>query len=469
VKVAVVGLDCADPELVFDELLDEMPNLAQLVEQGAHGPIRSTDPPETVPAWMAFATSKNPGRLGFTGFRNRAWQRTSKGRTGNYGEGFIASSLHVDEPTLWEIAGDAEKEVVLLGVPQTFPVEPVNGALVAGLLSPPGEAPYTHPPELADEIEAEVGEYLVDVPEPGADPAQVVADARRMTDQRFDVAEHLATTRDWDLLFMVAMGPDRVHHAAWSTHDPDHPLHDPDGEDLLVDYYRHLDQRIGDFVDQLDDDTAILVVSDHGAKAGQGSICLNDWLREEGYLELETEPEEPEAFDPDLVDWSNTQAWARAGYAGRIHVNVEGREPEGTVDPLDYEDVRDEIRGKLETMTIDGRGLGTRVLKPREVHHGPHVDEGPDLLCYAGDLAYRCDERVGNGAVLREAEPGRDEAVHDYHGLFVLADPEGRYTGRVEDMELVDGAPTVLELLGLPVPSDMEGRVLQPDGSLEQA
>jgi len=466
VKVAIIGLDCADPDLVFDELIDEMPNLEQLVERGIHGPIRSTHPPETVPAWSAFATGKNPGKLGFTGFKNRSFQETSQGRTGGYDDAYIASSLHVDEPRVWDVAGEAGKQSVVIGVPQTFPVDEIEGTMVAGLLTPSTDAPYTHPPELADEIDELVGDYLVDVPNAGGDPEAVVEAATRMTDRRFDVAEHLARNRDFELFFMVAMGPDRVHHAAWSTHDPEHPLHGDDREDAIVDYYRHLDDRIGDLVDALDDDTAILVVSDHGAKACQGAVCLNDWLIDNGYLALKEEPDGVEAFDPGKVDWANTQAWAEGGYTGRIHLNVEGREPEGTVDPVDYEDLRAQLRDELEQMELAGTTLGTRVIKPQEVHYGPRVDEAPDLFCYFGDLDYRCEERVGHETIVRDPEPGRDEAVHDYHGLFVLADPDNRYSGEVSGMELVDGAPTVLNLLGLPIPGDVEGRVLEPDGSL---
>lgn len=463
-NVAVVGLQGLDPDLVFDELADELPNLARLVDRGAHGRIESTVPPEPTPAWSVFASGRNPGQLGLTGPTRRDWKQTRQGHQATYGEA-RATSLDVDEPRLWQLADEQGLRSAVVGAPQTFPVEPLEGVMVADAPAGSTETPYTHPPGLADELETQLGQPLAEAAGPRAGRQTRIEAARRTIEARFDVAQHLARERSWELFFAVVAGLGAIQQAAWSTRDPDHALHEDGEEDPIEAAYRRVDERLGDLVDAFGDDTAVIVVSEAGAQPGRGALRLNAWLREEGYLALTDEPEAPTAFDPRRVDWSDTQAWARGGAWGRMHLNVAGREPEGVVDPLDYEDLRDEIRDELHSGLED---LSVRAMKPREVHEGARVDEGPDLLCSVEQGAYRCDGDLGHPDPVGPPERGRGEATPTRAGSFVLADPEDRYDGRIEGLELLDGVPTVLDLLGSPVPEALEGRALQPDGSLAE-
>src|SRR5205823_3921958 len=160
-----------------------------------------------------------------------------------------------------------------------------------------------------------------------------------MTEKRFRLAEHLLETRPWDLFFMVEMGTDRIHHGFWRFTDSEHRLFEPGNpyEHAMLDYYKRLDSKIARLLRFADEETAVLVVSDHGAKRMDGGICVNEWLRREGYLVLREEPSEPTRLTPDLIDWSRTVAWGEGGYYCRLFLNVEGREPEGVVSPDDYE------------------------------------------------------------------------------------------------------------------------------------
>ena len=100
-RLAVIGLDCAEPTLVFDTLRDELPTLRQLTQEGWSSRMRSTHPPITVPAWSSMLTSLSPGELGFYGFRNRADY--------SYDQLTIASSKAVTAPRVWDIASQAGK------------------------------------------------------------------------------------------------------------------------------------------------------------------------------------------------------------------------------------------------------------------------------------------------------------------------------------------------------------------------
>jgi predicted AlkP superfamily phosphohydrolase/phosphomutase len=207
-----------------------------------------------------------------------------------------------------------------------------------------------------------------------------------------------------------------------------------------------------------DDDTAVLVVSDHGAKKMDGGICVNDWLRREGYLVLREEPTEPTRLTPDLIDWSRTAAWGEGGYYCRLFLNVEGREPEGIVAEADYERVRSEIKEKLEALGDEqGRPIGTVAHRPEELY-AEERGVAPDLLVYFGNLFWRSIGLVGTESLhVFENDTGPDDANHAHEGLYMLV-ADGVPAGPGPERALFDVAPTLLELLGEAVPGDMEGR-----------
>jgi predicted AlkP superfamily phosphohydrolase/phosphomutase len=455
-RALVIGLDCAAPQLVFDRWLDELPTIRSLTERGSYGILRSCDPPITVPAWSVMTSSRSPGALGFYGFRNR--------KDHSYDALAFASSRSVRVPRVWDILSGKGRPVVVLGVPQTYPVSEVNGVMVSCFLTPDvATSRYTHPPELKEEIEALVGEYMVDVPDFRTnDKDRLLEDLETMTARRFQVAERLLETRAWDLFFMVEMGTDRIHHGFWRFTDPEHRLYEPGNayEDAMLDYYRRLDAKMARLLERIDEDTAVLVVSDHGAKRIDGGICVNEWLRREGYLTLKEEPAEPTALRPDMVDWSRTVAWGEGGYYCRLFVNVAGREPEGTVAPEDYDRVRDELKAKLEALGDEqGRPIGTVAYRPEELYEERN-GVAPDLMVYFGDLLWRSVGQVGTGTVhVFENDTGPDDANHAHAGLYVLA-AEGVPPGPGPERDIRDVAPTLLELLGEPVPAEMEGTSL---------
>jgi predicted AlkP superfamily phosphohydrolase/phosphomutase len=455
-KALVIGLDCAAPQWVFDRWLDELPTLRSLVQRGSYGVLRSCDPPITVPAWSSMTSSRNPGALGFYGFRNR--------RDYSYDALAFADSRSVRVPRVWDLLSNQGRPVIVLGVPQTYPVSRVNGVMVSCFLTPDTErSQYTYPAELKGEIEGLVGRYMVDVANFRTDDKEdLLARIEEMTEKRFRVAEHLLATRPWDLFFMVEMGTDRIHHGFWRFLDPRHRLYEPGNryEGAVLDYYRGVDEKMSRLLRFADDDTAVLVVSDHGAKRMDGGICVNEWLRREGYLVLHDEPTGPTRLTPDLIDWKRTTAWGEGGYYCRLFLNVAGREPDGVVAEDDYERVRDEIKAKLEALgDPEGRPIRTIAHRPDELYTERN-GIAPDLLVYFGDLFWRSVGQVGTGTVhVFENDTGPDDANHAHEGLYVIV-AEGVPAGPAPERDLRDIAPTILELLGEPVPAPMEGASL---------
>jgi predicted AlkP superfamily phosphohydrolase/phosphomutase len=454
-RVAVIGLDCADPALVFDRWAGELPNLDALRRRGAWGALESVTPAITVPAWSCMTSGKDPGTLGVYGFRNR--------RDHSYDGLTVANAEQMREPRLWDILSGHGKDVIVLGVPQTFPVRPVRGALVACFLTPSIDHQYTHPPGLKQEIANWVGEYMVDVKGFRTDDKVWLLDQiYRMTERRFEVARRLLDSRPWDFFMMVEIGVDRMHHGFWKDMDPEHRHHDPASphRDAIRDYYRYVDREIGTLLERFDDDTAVLVVSDHGARRLDGGVCLNEWLVREGYLVLsgQSTPGVPRRIEDIGVDWSRTRAWGDGGYYGRVFLNVRGREPNGIVEPANYESLRSELADRLAAIGDEhGRPTGTRCFRPQSIYQEVR-GVAPDLLVYFGDLGWRSIGTVGWDRIhVFENDTGPDEANHAQYGVFLFHDPRRDLGGHhFQGLRLLQIAPTVLSLMGLPIPPDMQ-------------
>jgi predicted AlkP superfamily phosphohydrolase/phosphomutase len=341
----------------------------------------------------------------------------------------------------------------------------VNGDMVSCFLAPSIESQYTYPPALKEEIRSVVGEYMVDVPNFRTDEKErIMRDIHEMTRRRFALARHLRDTRDWEFFMLVEMGTDRLHHGFWRFFDHGHPDYEPGSpyEQGFRDYYRYLDSEIAALVEPLGEDTAVMVLSDHGAQTMYGGIQVNEWLQREGYLTLAERPGRLTPIGKLAIDWPRTRVWADGGYYSRIFMNVKGREPQGTIEPADYEPLRDELIARLEALgDEEGRPIGTRVFRPRDLYHEVN-GVAPDLIAYFGGLTWRSIGSVGDGRIhVRENDTGPDDANHAKEGLFIFAGP-GMPREAPAAPKLFDIAPTVLRLFGQPVPADMQGRALIP-------
>ncbi len=458
-KVFVIGLDCAEPTLVFDQWRAHLPNLSRLMAGGTYGELTSTIPAITVPAWASMLSSRDPGQLGCYGFRNRA-DYTYENMT-------IATARMIKVDRVWDILSRLGKRVIVAAVPQTYPVRPVNGYMISCFLTPSTQSQYTYPAELKGEIEALIpGEYMVDVPQFRTDNKEhLLQQIYEMADQQHQVVKYLLSTKPWDFFMHVDMGVDRIHHGFWKFFDPRHPLYEPGNpyENAIRDYYIYLDGQIGEWLQWLDDDTVVLVVSDHGAKPMMGGIAFNEWLKQEGYLHLEYQPEGIVPLEKCEVDWDRTLAWGSGGYYARLFLNVKGREPNGIIDPADYERVRDELRDKIAAITDpQGVNLGSVAFKPEEIYQEVN-GIAPDLIVYFGNLSWRSVGSLGlNRIHTFENDTGPDDANHAQEGLYILFDPKAHGQGPGPRRHVTDIAPTILELMGVPIPSGMQGQPFGP-------
>ncbi len=458
-KVFVIGLDCASPELVFDRWCDDLPNLKRLQRKGLYGNLKSTIPAITVPAWSSMLTSCDPGVLGFYGFRNRADY--------SYDKMAIAMGNRVREKRVWDYLGDKGFRSIVLGVPQTYPVRPMNGVLVSGFLTPNAESDFAYPPAFRKTVLSKISDYPFDVKDFRTDDKdRLLKQIHEMTEKHFQLVDYALREEAWDFFMSVEIGVDRIHHGFWEYHDTEHPKYVKGNsyESVIHDYYVRIDDKIGEWIEYLDDDTAILVVSDNGAKKMDGGICVNEWLWRKGYLSFKKDPEPGQIvrFEDLEVDWKNTKAWGSGGYYGRVFLNVEGREPEGVIPQAEYEHFREHLAQELTAIEDHkGNSIGTRVFKPQEVYR--EVREiPPDLIVYFGDLSWRSVGSVGyDGWHTFENDTGPDSCNHAENGMFILYDPRSRAEDvRMMDTHIMDIAPTILKLMHVRIPPKMQGRAL---------
>ena len=512
-KVLIIGLDGVPLDIIQRWAQSgHLPTLRHLMETGAVGQLRSTIPPTSGPSWSSFVTGMNPGKTGIYDFLYR--------REGTYRFPPVNASQR-GGTTIWRYLSDAGYRVGVLNLPMSYPVEQLNGFMVSGWMTPYMATDYIHPPELAAELEKEIGDYCIY-------PTETFTESRKesflratydLLDMRTRTALYLTRTRPWDVFMTVFFDTDRVLHQLWHYMDPDH-IWRTDREDkewVVRDYFKEVDRSIARLLDSqsVDKDTQVIILSDHGMGRANNFIVLNNWLLETGLLRLKRDPwthlkefmfrhgftlrnvhqiadrlglaRQAEyvagyfvdhllkiAFLSFLdVDWKRSKAYSFGRHLGSIYVNVKGREPQGIVERgAEYEAVRDEIE-RLAYEFRDpqtGRLLIGQVLRREEIYSGPYLDRAPDLILRPkepSDIFFGLAD-FGHRDTISTVY--RYSGMHRDYGMLITSGPGIRRGSRIEGAAIQDIAPTVLYTMGLPVPSDMDGRVLEEaftDGHLE--
>jgi predicted AlkP superfamily phosphohydrolase/phosphomutase len=442
------------PATLFENLRD-LPNIKKMVENGFHSILQSCDPPITIPAWMVMMTGKSPGQLGIYGFRHR--------KGSSYNEGWIATSKSVGEKRIWDYLAEEGKKSCIISVPPSYPPYPVNGNLISCFITPSSKNEYTYPAELRGELESLIGNYMFDVVFRTDDRDAILKTLYEMTEKRFTVIKHLMEKEVWNFLMFVEIGVDRIHHAFWKFHDKNHPKYVKGNkyENVITDYYKFIDKKIGELVELADDDTYILTVSDHGTAGMQGCVCINEWMIQQGYLSLRQYPDKQTDIDKSDVDWSKTKAWGWGGYYARIFLNVKGRESNGVIPPEDYLRVREELRQKLlQIKGPNGETFKNKVFTPEELYSEAKGDK-PDLMVYFDDLYWRSAGTIGHKSLyLDENDTGPDDSVHWYDGIFILYNKKKKMKVQVPRMSIYDVTPNLLNMMGMQLPAGLQGRLV---------
>lgn len=452
-RVLVIGLDSESPWLLFERFLPRMPRLQQLLKRCRFGTLKSIDPPITVPAWAVMFSGVDPGTLGVYGFRHR--------RPGTYWDQYIPTSRTIMKPMVWDRLSRLGKRVCIIGMPPGYPPPSVNGVYISDFLTPDNAQDYVSPAFLKPEIDRVSGGYVFDVTFRADDRDRIGRELFEMTQKHFAVARHLWQKEKWDLFALHEIGPDRLHHTFWKFFDHAHPRFEenPKFLQLVEDYYAMLDHEIGQLLDLVPEDVRILVVSDHGSQAMQGCFCINEWLLQKGYLALKgPKPKAGTPIEEAQIDWSKTYAWGAGGYYARIFYNVKGREPNGIIPAGDVASFEARLTADLKKIQKpNGSSMDVDVRLPKSIYKEVRGDS-PDLMVYFANAAWRSAGTVGYDSLyLLENDTGPDDSVHSFDGVYALTTGSAKgERGREE--RLIDVAPTLLTLLGVPVPADIQGK-----------
>ena len=507
-RVLLIGFDGATLDLIQPWVqAGLLPNFARLMTEGAHGPLESTIPPVTPAAWSTMATGMNQGKHGVYDFFAR--------REGSY-ETYLVNTRDRHGDTIWSLLGEAGYRVTVFDVPATYPPDPVNGQMVSGLLTPSQATDASYPVDLLAELKRAVPGF--DFHPPGffskgqeVEFVQSVLDWNKMT---LDATEFLMKRDAWDFLFTVFIGTDIISHWMWremATQGASVQSTDPAVREKLAhaieSVYRQADQILGRMLELAGEDTYVIVVSDHGFGPLDYYLHLNAWLAEYGYLQFKRTPgimlkylgyrlgftplnilemlrklhlggqvQETAGKHNDFlrkmikrvflslddVDWSRTTVYTR-GYAGPLFVNMKGREPEGIVEPgAESEAVLQKLERDVRSLKhpLTGEPFVSHVLRREDVYSGPYLKYAPDFGFGMNDLSIQ-PFGVHDFASNRWFEPTPDRTgTHRMNGIFFLHGPGVQPGARVEGTGLIDIAPTVLALMGVPIPTVMDGHVV---------
>jgi len=502
-RVLVVGLDAATWDLVLPWAeAGILPTIGRLIREGVRAPLRSTLPALTPPGWTSAATGRNPGKHNVFNFY--------RGRAGGLQPAPVTPG-DLRSPRVWDIAAQLGRRSVVLHMPLTYPPDERVGVMISGIMTPKGAEDFVAPAALKEELAARIPGYRMEVDASVLKRGDLESFRRDAFDlQRVQTEEalHLMAGGDWDLFWVMSHTLDKLQHFFWRFMDPEHPAYPGHGEfeHVIRDFHVAFDAALGRMIAAAPPGTPVVLLSDHGSAPLHTYLCIMNWLSDAGFLALGGDsatrrglgaigvdaravvrglrraglgwvprlvprslkravPQALTSFNKvaDRIDWSRTRAYCPSAPGSGLWINLRGREPEGIVTPgAEYERVVTELRDRLLAYRDPrtGEPVVTAVHRRDDIYHGPCAEGGPDLLvetartvCMVEGLGQRALMPAGREAQERTGNHARD-------GILLLHGPDVRRGETLSLAAIEDVAPTVLYLLGLPVDTDMDGRVL---------
>jgi predicted AlkP superfamily phosphohydrolase/phosphomutase len=510
-RVLVIGLDGATFDLIEPWVAQGLlPNIARLMDEGSYGKLESTIQPTTAPAWTSFMTGKYQGKHGLYDFFRR--------KSDSYSIE-ITNSSHIKSLTIFELASIFNKHVISLNVPYTFPPRPVNGIQISGPFVTDISKEAIYPSEYYDTLVNLIPDYFI-FPDYDTRQPDPLKDYSGKLLKEIEVRERLAISlmqnEPWDLFALVVMATDEAQHAFWASQAA--PENSPLApyRHVIRDIYQRADEMIGALVEiarQGNEDVVTVVLSDHGAGSLRYIINLNRWLHQAGFLNYQAEKRPiiqsitgivkraaksyhhytPPAWRAAIrktlgadrfsrikgevestllsmpINWEQTRVYC-LGAGGNLFINLKGREPHGIVNPgSEYEELCQQVSDQLQTLCdpITGEPIVRKVFKREDLYKGANLNDAPDLIIQWTDYAYWGRGRYDSKAPLFEAHNRFDlievplNGTHRPEGILIIHGDGILAGNKIDGGRIVDLAPTILGILDLPIPSEMDGEILR--------
>jgi len=502
-RVLVVGLDGATFEII-DPMVrkGKLPNFAKLMKRASFGPLISSIPPITPCAWTSFATGKAPSKHGLFDFRQH---------TGDPNKKEQVNRTFVKAKSLWRMLGEHGKRSIVVDVPLTYPPEEINGIMISRVMAPPDKV-CTYPGALYEILRKKdyikkSREKVEDVH--GARDAnkgqierpnrqRVILTKERIrqlhkkrretafrnitadVDKNIRLAKWLMDEEEWDFFMIVFMSTDHAGHSFWVD------------KRKVRKVYERIDRAVGELFDHAGEDTVKLIMSDHGFTDVPYDYNINEWLCERGFLSKTLDFPAKDGID-DLkklmkelkrkrrarrsilnktrsnvryiikTDYSRSKAYMQSGTSYGVRINLEGRDTTGIVKQSEYEAFRDHLIGEFKRIRhpVTGKRIFQYVLKKDDVY--PESPFGtvpsPDIFLFSYDMKVFASGQFTRVARLLKKNP-KGYGFHHTHGIF-FATGRGILNRKVKSANIIDLTPTVLHILGVPIPEDLDGRILK--------
>ncbi|MFC1962405.1 alkaline phosphatase family protein [Chloroflexota bacterium] len=474
-KIIVIGLDGANFELIQPWIeAGKLPTLKKLIDSGCSANQQSCLPPVTAPNWKCYSTGKNPGKLGIFWWENIDLR--------NKRVLFPISRVNKSKE-IWDFIGENGGKVGVINMPLTYPPKKVKGFVIAGG-SFAQEHEFTYPRELENTLRKEF-DYKVfpkDLYLIKREPERVVKEVLRVIESRFKVARKLLTEYDLDFLHVTTFFINTLHHNFWNDR-------------YVEEAWQLIDKNIGCLLEGFEDTHDVFLISDHGSNKIDQVFYINNWLAKEGYLRLSSSirlprllyalginqqsatrmlsrlhlralakvlpsrikdslPSEAGTIDQsrktDKIVWDMTKAVASG--QGPVYINLKGKEKENT---------KEELLSKLENLQNPktGKNIARKVYRKEEIYSGKYLAEAPDLIIDQNPGTH-IRGGIGIGKINVFEEPHGWKAENKREGIFIACGPNIQKIQGLDKVSILDLAPTILHLMNIPVPKDMDGRVL---------
>jgi predicted AlkP superfamily phosphohydrolase/phosphomutase len=430
-KLFILSIDGV-PHSLMNEAFSRgvMPNFQRLVDRDGVISMNSVIPVISSVAWATFSTGVNPGKHGIFGFVDRDADLNYR----------ILTAKDNKARSLWRRLNDLGKRVVAINVPGTYPPEPIDGIVIGDFISPSIEK-ASYPNEIAPLLR-ELN-YIID-----ADPLLAQSDRSAYMQQLFDALRarreltlNLLESEDWDLFMLHIMETDRINHFFWDAKDnSQNEFHNE-----FWDFYRRVDDLIGLLADKLDEEFEFMILSDHGFCKIDWDVDLNSLLVEQGFASFEENANMLAGLDPSSHAYALTP--------GRIYLNLEGRESRGSVRPSASANLKNELTNMLLELKDSkaGKNVIERVWGREEIYSGPLLDLSADLIAHP-NRGYDLKAGVGNSSIFKKSVRS---GMHTFDEALLYC--RNRKLLRVDDHSILDATPLIFNLLGLSIPTDLEG------------
>ena len=497
-KVMVIGLDGATFN-VLNPLIRQgkLPNLQHLIQNGTSGHLKSTLPPLSPAAWSTFQTGKNPGKHGvFDFFRNSPGEHSY----------IPVNSTFLKSKTLWEILSDYGKRVGVLNIMFNYPPREVNGFIVSGKETPGENSEYTFPRSLKNEILQVEPKYEAEPFKRISHTIKFLKEVPILLNRQEKINSYLFKKYSPDLFVNLFAIPDIIHHVFWKYMDPSHPSYCEKESrrylPLIEKCYQTLDEIIGARLKMIDEDTIVIIMSDHGGGPLHCFIQLNRWLEQHGFLTIKKDKRyhgssflrnikslmrklysyalmydtsgffkrlrfetmgKRMASAQNAIDWSKTKAFAGRSSEHGIYCNLKGREKNGIVNPgEEYESLRQTIISQLLKL-IDphsGQRVFENVYKREEIYDGPYMSYAPDIILDFGNNPYEPGDVLMGEEIVEKVRSNRFSGMHRPDGILIVYGRDIKKDAKIDGAQICDIASSILYMMGLKIPADMDGKVL---------